>query len=168
MHVFRKNHSPSNDKTGQMDHVRKIHRAWGSKELPRPWWQRNQRIQKVVGRKRFSSTLLDASGQTKNWIDVRWSNGRQSNRSLVYILGGSDGKVSACNAGDPGSLPGSGRSPGDGNGNPLQYPCLENPMVRGAWQVIVHGVAKSWTWLSDFTFFSIHGRDPDKLRHSPK
>ena len=48
-------------------------------------------------------------------------------------------------------FPGSGRPPGEGNGNPLQYPCLENPMVRGAWQSTVHGVAKSWTWLSNFT-----------------
>ena len=46
--------------------------------------------------------------------------------------GGSDGKVSACNAGDPGSIPGSGRSPGEGNGNPLQHSCLENPMDGGA------------------------------------
>ena len=46
--------------------------------------------------------------------------------------GGSDGKASACNAGDPGSIPGSGRSPGEGNGNPLQHSCLENPMDRGA------------------------------------
>ena len=49
-------------------------------------------------------------------------------------------KESACNAGDPGSIPGSGRSPGEGNGNPLQYSCLENPMDRGAWQATVHGV----------------------------
>ena len=47
--------------------------------------------------------------------------------------GGSDGKASACNAGDPGSIPGWGRSPGDGNGNPVQYSCLENPTDRGAW-----------------------------------
>ena len=47
--------------------------------------------------------------------------------------GGSDGKESAYNAGDPGSMPESGRSPGEGNGNPLQYSCLENPMDRGAW-----------------------------------
>ena len=59
--------------------------------------------------------------------------------------GGSDGKESACNAGDPGSIPGSGRSPGEGNGNLLQYSCLKNPMDRGAWQAIAHGVAKSWT-----------------------
>ena len=52
------------------------------------------------------------------------------------------GKESACNAGDPGSVPGLGRSPGEGNGNPLQYSCLENPMDRGAWQAIVHRVAR--------------------------
>ena len=49
---------------------------------------------------------------------------------------------SAYNAGDPGLIPGSGRSPGEGNGNPLQYSCLENPMDRGAWQATVHGVAR--------------------------
>ena len=49
------------------------------------------------------------------------------------FAGGSDGKASAYNAGDPGSVPGSGRSPGEGNGNPLQYSCLENPMDGGAW-----------------------------------
>ena len=58
---------------------------------------------------------------------------------------GSDGKVSACNAGDLGSIPGSGRSPGEGNGNPLQYSCLENPMGGGAGWATVHGVAKSQT-----------------------
>ena len=50
--------------------------------------------------------------------------------------------------GDMGSIPGSGRSPGEGNGNPLQYSCLENPMDRGAWQAIVHEVAKGQTWLN--------------------
>ena len=52
------------------------------------------------------------------------------------------GKESACNAGDLDLIPGSGRSPGEGNGNPLQYPCLENPMDRVAWQATVHGVAR--------------------------
>ena len=55
---------------------------------------------------------------------------------------GSDGKESTCNAGDAGSIPGPGRSPGEGHGNPLQYCCLENPMDRGDWRVTVHGVAK--------------------------
>ena len=61
----------------------------------------------------------------------------------------SDSKESACNAGDLDSIPGSGRSPGEGNGNTLQYFCLENPMDRGAWWATVHGVTKSQTWLSD-------------------
>ena len=59
--------------------------------------------------------------------------------------GGSDGKVSAYNAGDLGSIPESGRSPGEGNGNPLQYSCPENPMDRGAWWTTVHGITKSRT-----------------------
>ena len=66
--------------------------------------------------------------------------------------GGSEGKASACDAGDPGLIPGSGRSPGEGNGNPLQYSCLENPMDRGAWWATVHRVAKSQTGLSDYTY----------------
>ena len=61
----------------------------------------------------------------------------------------SDGKESTCNAGDQGSIPGSGRSPGEGNVNPLQYSGLENPMDRGAWLAIVYGVEKSQTQLSD-------------------
>ena len=59
--------------------------------------------------------------------------------------GGSDDKESAHNAGDPGLIPGSGRSPGEGNGNPLQYPHLVNPMNRGAWWATVQRVAKSQT-----------------------
>ena len=55
------------------------------------------------------------------------------------------GKESACNAGDPGSIPGSGRSPEEGNGNPLQYSCLENPMDRGAWGATIHRVSQSDT-----------------------
>jgi len=57
--------------------------------------------------------------------------------------GGSDGIKSACNAGDLGLIPGLGRSPGGGHGNPLQYSCLENPMDREAWQATVHGVTES-------------------------
>ena len=63
----------------------------------------------------------------------------------VGIPGGSDGKESACNAGDLGLIPGLGRSPGGRHGNLLQYSCLENPMDRGAWWAIVRGVAKSRT-----------------------
>ena len=59
------------------------------------------------------------------------------------------GKESGCNAGDLGSIPGSERSPGGGNGNPLEYSCLENPMDRGAWWAVIHGVTTSWTRLSN-------------------
>ena len=62
---------------------------------------------------------------------------------------GSDGKESACNAGDLGLIPGLGRSPGEGNGNPLQDSCLENPMDRRAGQAIIHGTAKSQARLSN-------------------
>ena len=62
---------------------------------------------------------------------------------------GLDSKESACNAGDPGLIPRSGRSPGEGNGNPLQYSCLENSMDREAWLVTVCGASKSQTWMSD-------------------
>ena len=68
-----------------------------------------------------------------------------NNSMLMDFPGSSDGKASACNAGDLGSIPGSGRSPEERNGNPLQYSCLENPMDGGAWQATVHGVAKSQT-----------------------
>ena len=80
----------------------------------------------------------------------------QKKKSIVTSLvsrgfpGSSAGKESTCNAGDLGLIPGLGRSPGEGNGYPLQYSCLENPMDRGAWQATVHGVTKSRTRLNDF------------------
>ena len=70
---------------------------------------------------------------------------------IVGFPGSSDGKASANNVGDLDSIPGSGRSPGEGNDNPLQYSCLENSMDQGAWWATLHGVAKSWTRLNDFT-----------------
>ena len=68
---------------------------------------------------------------------------------------------------DPGSIPGSGRCPGGEHGNPLQCSCLENPMDRGAWQAAVHGVLRSWTRLSDFTFtFHFHALEKEMATHS--
>ena len=64
--------------------------------------------------------------------------------------------ANAGDAGDPGAIPGSGRSAGEGNDNPLQYSCLENSMDRGAWRASVHGVAKCWTQLSVHTHTQIH------------
>ena len=103
-------------------------------------------------------------GVTQSWTRLKRlssSNSRSLIRSVgsnhkirLYICymgfpGGSEGKESACNAGDLGLIPGLGRSPGGGHWNPLQYSCLENPMDRGAWQAIVPGVTKSWTLLHD-------------------
>ena len=70
-------------------------------------------------------------------------------QGLTGRPGGSDGKESACNMGNPGSIPGSGRSSGEGSSNPLQSSCLENSMHRQAWQATVHGVSKSRTGLND-------------------
>ena len=71
---------------------------------------------------------------------------------LIVLFGkpqGSDGEKSTCNAGDPHLIPGSGRSPGEGNGYPLQYSCLENPMDRRSRWATVHGITKNWIQLND-------------------
>ena len=87
--------------------------------------------------------------------------------SFSTLVNGSDSKASAHNVGDLGSIPGLGRSLGEGNGSPLQYSCLENPMDGGAWQAVVHGVTKSRTRLSDFTFtFHFHALEKEMATHS--
>ena len=93
------------------------------------------------------------------WASLRWrgpwNDGRGKCREAgitpppTTTSGGSDGSESACNAGDLGLIPGLGRSPGEGNGYPLQYFYLENTLDKGAWWVTVHEVTKSQTWLSD-------------------
>ena len=88
-------------------------------------------------------------------------------KSFPGFSGGSDGKESVCNAGEPGSIPGWGRCPGGGNGNPLQFSCLENSMDRGTWWAIDHGVTKSWTWLSNQRFLREHifqGRRGERMK----
>ena len=74
--------------------------------------------------------------------------------------------MNAEDVGDSGMIPGLGRYPGGGNDNQLQYSCLENPMDGGAWEAAVHGVAKSWTRLSDFTFtFHFHASEKEMATH---
>ena len=82
----------------------------------------------------------------RNINNLRYADG---NSLMEDFSGGSDGKESACKAGDPGLIPGSERSPEEGKGNPLQYSCLEHCMDRGAWRAAIQGVAKSQTPLSD-------------------
>ena len=100
----------------------------------------------------MSSTNFPNDDRKKNLLTLQ----TLSESKFLFLLeypqgfpGGSDSKESAHHAGDLGSIPGLGRSPGEENGNPLQYSCLENLMDRGAWQATVHGVAKSRTRLSD-------------------
>ena len=81
----------------------------------------------------------------------QWFSFREGRAFIWGFPDGSVGKESAHNAGDPGSIPGSGRSPGGRNGHPLQYSCLENPMDGGAWWAVFHGVTTSRTRLSDWT-----------------
>ena len=82
----------------------------------------------------------------------------------IDFPGGSDGKASVYIVGDPGLIRGWGRSPAEGNGNPPQYPCFENPMDGGAWWATGHGVAKSQTRLSDFTVLELSGNSADTTR----
>ena len=90
-----------------------------------------------------------------------------ASRDLSGDASGKELPAKAGASGDVGSIPGSGRSPGGGHGNPLQHSCLENPMDREAWWAIVHRVAKSWTRLSDFTFtFQLHASEREMATHS--
>ena len=85
-----------------------------------------------------------------SWVrKICWRSDRLPTPAFLSFPCGSAGEESTCNVGDPGSIPGLGRSPGGGHGNLLQYSCLENPMDRGAWWAIAHGVEKSQTRLSN-------------------
>ena len=101
-----------------------------------------------VGRWGRCCSRLCATDPKRQWLQER------KVPFSVSFPGGSGGKASACSAGDPGSIPGSGRSPGEGNGNPLQYSCLENPMDRSVVGYSPPGCKELDTRLSDFTFFS--------------
>ena len=95
-------------------------------------------------------TVAGAVRERKFCTGARGRKARMRERiSSSFTPGGSGGKTSACNAGDLGSSSESGRSPGEGYGNPFQFSCLENPMDRGAWWATTHGVTRSQTRLSD-------------------
>jgi len=130
------------------------HRCHGSQWEPQPCW--SSQASTLRAKKARHRNLLSLQGrQTRarrdenhdtesgggSW-DVFWW-------ELLGFPGGSDSQDSSCNAGNPGLILGSGRSPGEGNGYPLQYSCLENSKDRGVWQATVHGVTKSQTQLSD-------------------
>ena len=114
--------------------------TWVSLEVnPSTFWLQSMRDPKPEGSVKNCAWIPDSQKLGDNkcgiWGLPRWLSGKES----------------ACDAGDTGdlgSIPRSGRSPGEGNGNPLQYSCLENPTERGAWRATVHGVTKRWTRLS--------------------
>ena len=93
----------------------------------------------------------EATAALSRWQRKWKTHGEETKHKLEGKNNGSDGKESACNVGDLGLIPGWGRSPGEGIGNPLQDSCLENPMDRGTWRATVHGVAKSRTQLKQLT-----------------
>ena len=98
--------------------------------------------------KSYKSNLPVISSQGNYWHQFFVSLGRYSTKHTprgTYFPGSASGKEFARNEGDLGSIPGLGRSPGEGDGYPLQYSCLENPMARGVWWALVHGVAESDT-----------------------
>ena len=99
-------------------------------------------IMEIIANTQMKHTMFQALSHSISITVLRES-------IITEFPGGSGSKESAHSAGEPGSIPGSGRSPGEGNGNPLQYSCLENPMGRGAWRATVHEIAKSQTWLGD-------------------
>ena len=108
--------------------------------------------QAAVRRITKSQTQLSTHTSTHSWFSKSSDAGNSDillQCQIYTLLGGSDDKESACNAGDLISIPGLGTSPGERNGNPLQYSCLGNPIDRGTWQATVHGIAKSQTWLSN-------------------
>ena len=87
----------------------------------------------------FTGSLLEVQGLSRVFSStIIWKHQLFGTQPSLGFPGGSDGKESACSVGDLSSIPGSGRAPGEGNGNPLQYSCLENPMDGGTWQATVH------------------------------
>ena len=153
--------------------------AESEEELKSLWMKVKEKSEKVGLKLNIQKTKIMASGPITSWgIDgetvetvsdfIFWAPKSlqmviaamklKDAYSLEGFPGGSEVKASACNVGDLGSVPGLEGSPGEGNGNPLQYSCLENPMDGGAWWDTVHRVAKSQTRLSYFTFTLLLGR----------
>ena len=139
---------PDDDKfTRTVDYWIRWRRSYVRISWSRNWeqvcrYQRTPRFCKKIILKRIILIQIGHHTVFKSTLTAQWE-------ILVSFPGDSDGKESVCYSRDPDSVPWSGRSPGEGNGNKLQHSCLVNCMHRGAWQSTAHGVAKSWTWLSN-------------------
>ena len=110
------------------------------------------------------------SGYSYKTTNVKWSwwgiSRQLYETHYTAFPGGSDGKESACSAGDTGSIPGLWRYPGERNGYPLQYSCLENSKDSGAWDPTVRGIAKSWTQLSNYDFHLQYITNMSYIKHA--
>ena len=119
----------------------KTHASWPPSLVGPSWTNSNS----------LDPLFLPLQGRDRNICPTCLSKLTWGSSEVAFTLrvmgfpGGSDGEEPTCDTGDPGSVPGLGRSPGEGHGNRLQYSCLGNPMDRGAWWAIVHGVTKSQT-----------------------
>ena len=110
-------------------------------------------LNKLLPETKRRPLLSSANNEAKSEIESSFLEATTRPLNQSAFLRSSVGKASACNAGDLGLIPGSGSSPGEGNGNPLQCSCLENPTDRGAWQTRVHRVTKTQARLSALSFF---------------
>ena len=137
-------HLPTMQETQVDPWVRKIlwRRKWQPTPVPLPGKFHGQRI--PVGYSPWGCKEFDTTGQL-NWGKT----GIMKHKFKLYFPCSSNSEENACNSGDQSPISGSGRSSGEGNGNPFQYSCRENLIDREAWRATVHGVAKSWTRQSD-------------------
>ena len=145
---------------GSMESCRTLWEVYSAGHMRCPAWIMLGPIPPECRQHDLKTKILKWTKGWNYWVHIRWTQwGPISLKDWLFLCekkkkiggfpGGSDSKASACNVGDPCWIPGSGRSPGEGNGNPLQHSCLENPMDGGAWEATVHGVAKSRTRPSD-------------------
>ena len=135
--------------------VKQVHTRWWKTEMS----MSQPDFHSKLGKRKSPACREDSTLIPIIWhLPVVWMPFQGLTNTIMSFPGGSDGKESACNAGDLGSIPGLRRSPGGGNGYPLQYSGLENSMDRGAWRAAVHGVTKSWTQLSNFHFQSTNNK----------
>ena len=151
LHFFFNGNSPGSRRRDCRSHLR-MTQVIGRKKAWEFSYDEVKCVTQVLEGKTFFSTMTPFLHSSSLWAVFQ----PVTILTLWDFPGGSDGKESACNAGDLGSISGSGRSPGEGNGYPLHYSCLENSMDRGAWRATVYEITKSQTRLNNWHFHTLH------------